>query len=236
MNAENPTTILVARSTPGAEIAARLALRPERPLAIVMGGAAKLSPEDYNRLERCIHEGLAPALAQAGAAVLDGGTDSGIMGLLNAALGALGYTGPYIGVAPRGRILQAGEDPEGRYPLGAVHTHVVQVEGDEFGDERGPLFGLAAHLSAGQHSLAVLGNGGSGSEKEILENVRQQREILLLRGSGRLADELVAALEAPQWARLELQQLVTLGQFSIFDIRNPPNFLEQVVEHKLGTG
>ncbi len=234
MTSPDPTTILVAQTTPGAEIAARLGLRPARPVAVVMGGAGKLSDADRARLEKQVHEGLAPALARCGAAVLDGGTDSGLMGMLNAALAAIGYAGPYIGVAPVGKLAQPDDPRPDTYPIGHQHSHIVQVEGQEFGEERGPLFALAAALSAGQRTLGVLGNGGSGAEQELLENVRQNREVLLLRGSGRLADELADALDAPSVARPTLQQLITLGHFSVFDIRNPPNFLEQVVERKLG--
>lgn len=227
-------TILVAQTTPGAEIAARLGLKPQRPVALVMGGAADLSAEDGARLARQVHEGLAPALLHAGAAVVDGGTDAGIMGMLNAALGRVGFGGPYIGIAPAGVTILPGEPAEeGAYPFGAHHTHIIQVEGEKFGDERAPMFSLAAHLATGQRSLAVLVNGGKGTQMEALENVRQGREVVVLRGSGRLADEIAAALDAPQQARPDIRQLITLGRFTPFDLRNPPAFLLDFLIRKL---
>ncbi|TAK13257.1 MAG: hypothetical protein EPO32_05905 [Anaerolineae bacterium] len=233
-NATTVETILVAQTTPGAEIAARLGLKPQRPLALVMGGAADLSAEDGARLARQVHEGLGPALQVAGAAVIDGGTDAGIMGMLNAALGRIGFSGPYIGVAPAGVTYLPGELPnEDTYPFGLNHTHIVQVEGQEFGDEREPMFSLAAYLASGQRSLGILVNGGKGTQKEALENVRQGREVVVLRGSGRLADEIAAALDAPQQARPDIRQLITLGRFTPFDLRNPPNFLLDYLARKL---
>jgi hypothetical protein len=234
MKTDNATAILVAKTTPGAEIAARLGLRPERPLLVLMGGAGKLGREDRAQLERHIHEGLAPAVLRAAAAVIDGGTDSGVMGMLNAALAARGFAGPYVGVAPAGVTALPGEEDENVYPFGAHHTHIVQVEAQEFGEERGPLFALAGFLSRGQRSLGVLANGGSGAEKEVLENIRQRREVVVLRGSGRLADELAEALDAPGRARPAVHQLAALGALTPFDLRNPPQFLEQFLLRKLG--
>ncbi|MBI3160842.1 MAG: hypothetical protein HYZ26_14680 [Chloroflexi bacterium] len=234
MKTDNATAVLVAKTTPGAEIAARLGLRPQRPLVVVMGGAAKLAPDDRARLERHIHEGLAPAMLRTGAAVIDGGTDSGIMGMLNAALAGLGFPGPYVGVAPAGVTSLPGEHDEHAYPFGGHHTHIVQVEGQAFGEERRPLFALAEFLSAGQRSLGVLANGGSGAEKEVLENVRQGREVVLLRGSGRLADELAEAIDTPHQARPAIHQMAALGRLTPFDLRNPPLFLQEFLLRKLG--
>jgi hypothetical protein len=55
------------------------------------------------------------------------------------------------------------------------------------------MFALAAALSEGTRSVAVAANGGAIVRDETRANLAQRREVVVLAGSGRFADELAAA-------------------------------------------
>jgi hypothetical protein len=55
------------------------------------------------------------------------------------------------------------------------------------------MFALAATLSADSPSVAVLASGGAIARDELRANLAQQRDVIVVAGSGRYADELASA-------------------------------------------
>lgn len=228
-------TIRVKQNTQGADIIGQLNISADRPLIILMGGAVKLSPTDAEYQFSQIKNGLANAIVELGATVIDGGTDSGIMGMLNESLADLEFKGAYIGIAPESKVYLPEEDPIGEdvYPLGHFHSHFVLVEGPDFGSELSVMYSLIAALSINQPSLGVLANGGYGAQMEVGENVQQGREVIILSGSGRLADKLTLAIHMPQLSHeKEIKLLATNGKFSSFNIDQPPQNLAKLILSK----
>ena len=80
-----------------------LDLHAPGPVVVLVGGADGLDDDQLARLRPLFEEGLAPLADALGACVIDGGTDTGVMGLIGQARAKLGAGFPLIGCRPRER-------------------------------------------------------------------------------------------------------------------------------------
>ncbi len=183
--------VRLMRAEPPRRVLKALALPPARGVLLLHGGAARLPQALEPQLRDLFLRGLAPFLAHTGFTVLDGGTQTGVMALLGETCARLGIPNPRVGVCPAALVTWP-QGPQGheRVPLEPHHTHFVLTPGETWGSETPHLFGLAQELSVGAPALALLVDGGEGTLREVLYNVRQGRPLLVVRGSGRLADAL----------------------------------------------
>ena len=172
-----------------------LALHSPRPILVVVGGASKLSEADLSCLRLLFVKVLAPLAEELGASVVDGGTDVGVMQMMGQARAETAATFPLIGVTPVGKVALSAQIPSSEVtPLEPHHTHFVLVPGSNWGDESPWLARIASVLASGAPSFTVLVNGGEIAWKDVSENLKTNRPLLVIAGSGRLADTLAAAL------------------------------------------
>jgi hypothetical protein len=106
--------------------------------------------------------------------------------------------------------LLIGEGEGGRGGRGEVlqphHTHFLLVPGDHWGDES-PWIARVATLLAGEApSVTLLVNGGEISRQDVAHSLAAGRPVLVVAGTGRLADELAGSQE-----RSPLLQVVDLA-------------------------
>ncbi len=206
---------------------------PKSPrLFILSGGAGNMPGKTYARLTN-LFAVLGQALAKKQCTIIDGGTQSGVMQLMGQALAQAHGTALHIGVVPA----QANAGPNGIKAediLDPNHSNFVLVDSDEWGGEVEAMYQLAAHLSAQAPSLAMLVNGGAISLYEIEKNVKQGREIVVIVGSGRLADEIAEAVRHPNHeTRERIKEVVRYGRLILFDLETPPEQLVQILEQHL---
>lgn len=174
----------------GATISA-MGLAGSQPVVLLIGGAAGLDAAASEHLLPFVTEGVVATAERAGAAIVDGGTDAGVMALAGRAYEQLGPSIPLIGVAPRGRVAAPGiAEATGDTPLEPHHSHQLLVPGDRWGAEGPWLVGLARLLASGQPIVAVLIEGGPLALSEALECAGQGWPVIALAGSGRSADLL----------------------------------------------
>ncbi|MHA2253597.1 MAG: hypothetical protein ACXAD7_24775 [Candidatus Kariarchaeaceae archaeon] len=93
-----PKVIHVTPDVNGSEVITKLGIQNNRPLVFLISGAKYLQNEDKINLQ--IEQGLVTAITSMGAIVIDGATTAGAMKFLNDSLGAVNYSGPYIGIIP----------------------------------------------------------------------------------------------------------------------------------------
>jgi SLOG in TRPM, prokaryote len=169
-----------------------LGLTPPLPTLVVTGGADALPAEDAERLARVVDD-IAAVAERLGVAVVDGGTDAGVMRLLGQAR-ARGRSFPLVGVTVAALAAAPDEEPVGaQAPLEANHSHAVLVPGHEWGDETPWLAAVAGVLARGAPSATVVLNGGPIAVADAAASVAAGRRVLVLDGSGRSADALAAA-------------------------------------------
>jgi hypothetical protein len=163
---------------------------PARPVIVVCGGANLLKAPHLAFTETVLGPAVARAAGLSGAVVVDGGTAAGVMAVVGAAVSDLGSSEPVVGVAPRGRIRLPDEEGSDRSSLEPHHSHFLLADSDEWGGERRLLFDVAAALAGTCRVVVVLAGGGPLAQEETLEAVRRGWPVVVLRGSGSLADEL----------------------------------------------
>jgi SLOG in TRPM, prokaryote len=228
---EQPPTPLYSRTVPSRvirlakpiEVPSRLAelhLGGPRPVVVLVGGADGLDDTQLARLRPLFEEGLAPLADALGACVIDGGTDTGVMGLIGQARAKLGASFSLIGVSASGTVAAAGSatTADDARSLEPNHTHAVLVPGSRWGEESPWLAAVASQLAGDAPSVTVVINGGEVTFVDAARSVEAGRPVLVVAGSGRTADTMAAALQengqdkrAAELAASWLLQAVDLG-------------------------
>jgi SLOG in TRPM, prokaryote len=190
----------VARPRQFADLAAavgELGLDGGRQVLVVVGGASGLDEPGKERLRSLFSQVLVPVARAWDAVVVDGGTDSGVMQLLGQALRTERASFPLVGVAVEKKVILPGgaSGSGGRRGLERHHTHFVLVPGSSWGDESPWLARVATEIAAGAFSVTVLINGGEISFQDVANSVAAGRPVLVIKGTGRAADRIAAALD-----------------------------------------
>jgi hypothetical protein len=187
-------TVRVERPAEVGKALRELALAPPQPTLVVVGGAGKVAPHDLERIRPVLEE-LMEVAARTGAAIVDGGTDAGVMQVLGRARASAGSTVPLVGVVVEALAAPPGSEPGGEQAeLEPNHSHTVFVPGSSWGDEVPWLALVADTLADDAPSVTVLVNGGEIAFEDAAASVDAGRRVLVLEGSGRAADVIAAAL------------------------------------------
>jgi hypothetical protein len=156
---------------------------------MLIGGADSMSAGERRAVTAFIDRLVAYA-ERTNAAVVDGGTDSGVMRLLGARRRLHAATFPLVGVLPAGALERRTRDGRPIRPARS-HTQLILVPGIAFGDETPWMFAAADHLAGGS-APAILLNGGRLAREEALARLEAGHAVIAVSGSGRTADELAA--------------------------------------------
>lgn len=184
------------------------ALEHPRPTLVIIGGAGLMTDTSLRRLQALFDEVLAPLAQSLQLSVIDGGTDAGVMRLMGQARHRLGGTFPLVGVLPQGRVKWPKSSNallyEPTLPMAAAdhlchdlephHSHFLFVPGQEWGSESAWIADVATMMSGPKPALTLLINGGKIAALDLHLNLAAGRPLLALAGSGRLADDVAAAL------------------------------------------
>ncbi|MGH2413403.1 MAG: hypothetical protein ACRDEA_06875 [Microcystaceae cyanobacterium] len=236
---ENESTAQVLRVQPEQDLTSALSamnLTEHCPVLVVIGGASQISEADLLRLQHLFVEVLAPLAQELGLLVADGGTDAGVMRLMGNARSQIKGTFPLIGVSPDGLVKFPNHDrlSSDAAFLEPHHTHCFLVPGSEWGHESPWLAEIASALAGNHPSVTVLINGGAIALVDATENVKVNRPLIAIAGSGRLADEIAASVSHPeQGMREEIASLISSGQVTVFNLSDPFSQLEQLLKEKL---
>jgi SLOG in TRPM, prokaryote/Protein of unknown function (DUF4231) len=244
---ETPPTPLSSSALPArvirlaelAEVPGRLTelgLRGPRPVVVLVGGADGLDDHQLARLRPLFEEGLAPLADALGACVIDGGTDTGVMGLIGQARAKLGASFPLIGVSAMGTVAGAGSRsaPDDAPALEPNHSHVVLVPGSTFGEESPWLAEIASQVAGDSPSVTVVVNGGEVTFDDATRSVEAGRPVLVVAGSGRTADTMAAALDEHSQDKRAVK-LAASGLLQAVDVGAGPHALAGAVAGVLTT-
>lgn len=202
------------------------------PVLVLVGGASGISEADMLRLKHLFITEIAPLAQKLGVAVVDGGTDAGIMRLIGQARTEISGTFPLIGVAAIDTVMLS-DRPVPRpdaAPLEPNHTHFVLVPGSNWGDESPWLSDIATLLSEGFPSVTLVVNGGEITFQDVSNSVRVDRPVVVLDGSGRTADKLAAALRG-EATDSRAEQLAASGQLQAINlIKQSSRFADEMTQ------
>lgn len=232
--------VAVQPPTDGRPLLEALRIAQHDAVLVVCDGAASLDnferahPDVHAQLSRLVTGALAPAAVNARAMVLTGGTDAGAAAKLGRALAIRGEGATTLGVARASEVHRPdGPTPDGsRAPLEPNHDHFVLVEGERPGDEAAILASLAAAAVArasedrrGHPPVVVLLIHGDNESTELLLHAARRRwPIVVIKGTGGLADALADALAraatSPDDPRLA--ELLADGMFHVVATTDAP--------------
>ena len=212
--------VAASRGASMASLIESLGISPPKNLILLIGGADKLDEKLTSRLTQLFSRGIARAAADAEAVIIDGGTQAGVMQIMGQSIADRGRKSSLLGVAAAGKVTYPGGPSvasNDSAPLDPNHSHFALVDGKEWGSETETLFELAAAFNV--PVLAILVNGGAIAKDELLQSVRRNWPVIVIEGSGRLADD-VAALkkQPPQIEDPVLAEIVEEGDLRIFPI------------------
>jgi SLOG in TRPM, prokaryote/Protein of unknown function (DUF4231) len=213
-----------------------LTLGGPRPVVVLVGGADGLDDAQLAGLRPLLEEGLAPLADALGACVIDGGTDTGVMGLVGQARAKLGASFPLVGVSASGTVAEAGStaSPDDAPSLEPNHTHVVLVPGSRWGEESPWLAEIASELAGDAPSVTVVINGGEVTFDDAARSVEAGRPVLVVAGSGRTADIMAAALQDNSQDK-RAAELAASGLLQAVDLGAGPHALARAVAGVLTT-
>lgn len=175
------------------EIVSALGLEQPDGLLLMVGGETSMDAEIEAHLIQLFSRGLARAAADANAAIIDGGREVGAMAIMGRGVADRGHKSALVGVAPAGNVtFPGGPEPDGTdaQPLDPNHSHFVLADGHQPGDETDTLFQVATALAGSRQIVTILVHGDTLAKKQILYSVRQGWPVIIIKGSGGLADEI----------------------------------------------
>jgi hypothetical protein len=167
----------------------------DRAVIVLVGGADGIDGEDLEPVRQVLRNAIVPIAERLGAAVVDGGTDSGVMRLMGRARSASGCRFPLVGVAAEGTVVVPGNGlpPSNAVELEPNHTLSLLVPGTRWGDEARWISHVAEIVAGGGPSVTVLVNGGQIAYADVDASIRSGRPVVVLAGSGRTANAIAEA-------------------------------------------
>lgn len=193
------------------------------PALFISGGAGGMSMDDAVATRDIIANGIAVFAEENHLAVVDGGTDSGVMSMIGQVRRERRYRFPLIGVAPIGRVRFPGREfNDTDAELHEGHSHFVLVEGNTWGDESAMLVDMVRKLSRGKPAMGILINGGHIAEKDVyMATTRGDDSIpmVILEGSGRKADEIATAVATGETDSKVIKAIINGGRITVTNIK-----------------
>jgi uncharacterized Tic20 family protein len=146
--------------------------------------------------------GIARAAIEANAIIIDNGVAAGVITNIGDGVATMGNKSALIGIAPQALVQYPGSKSASGIPLEQNHSHFILVEGNSWGSETNTTIKLTSELASPMESqyagksvpsVLLLIGGGDSSKKKVLVAVRQNISILIVEGSGGIADQISEA-------------------------------------------
>lgn len=180
-----------------------------KPVIVLVGGAGGIGWWDKFPMRKAIRI-VARLAEETQAAVIDGGTQAGIMTEIGRQRKRNKFSFPLMGVIFDSLLMQ--EKPQN--VLDPNHTHFFLIPGDNWGDESSWISKIATVLAGDQKSITVLVNGGRISRTDVEYSLMENRPTFVMRGTGRMADEItlqnkIIPVDVSKWSDDILEFLKT---------------------------
>jgi hypothetical protein len=156
-----------------------------KPVIVLVGGAGGIGWLDKFPMRKAIKI-IARLAEETQSAVVDGGTQAGIMTEIGKQRKQNKFSFPLIGVVFDSLLMQK----EPRSILDPNHTHFFLIPGDNWGDESAWISKIATQIAGDKKSLTILVNGGQISKSDVGYSILEDRPTFVMRGTGRMADEI----------------------------------------------
>ncbi|MCB9098238.1 MAG: DUF4231 domain-containing protein [Anaerolineales bacterium] len=217
--------------TAPADIAAALGLREPSMVLLLLGEAEGLDDITEAYLQQLFSRGIARTAAITETLILDGGRHSGLMAMIGKGVADRGRKSQLIGVAPARKVTESADGTD-REPLDPNHSHFVLTDGNEWGDATETMIRLAGAWGPTVPVITILVNGSDETKTQVIEAVRCNWSIIVLKGSDGLADRLAELRQNRSTFILDpdLAEIVSDGNLSIFSLGSAISAFERLLE------
>jgi len=257
-NDMNATVVLPTATAKVEDIISALSIPPYKAVILNLGGADSIDDALIPRLAQLFGRGIAKAAAEANAVVIDGGTQSGVIALMGEGVAGRGNKSTLVGIAPLSKVSYPETTSATGTRLEPNHSHFVLVEGNDWGNETAMMFQLVSALINNKvvvtsnepkpakpdapkavvkvPCLAVLVGGGSIAKNEVLRAVRQNIPLIVVEGSGKLADEIAVAWKNKQTLPDDpvMAEIIAEGDIQLHQVNNSVKGIERLIIRELG--
>lgn len=210
-----------------------------RPTIFITGGASAMSESDIERTRVVMESGVAAFAAQHNITIVDGGTEAGVMRMVGLARKANNYKFPLVGIAPYDKVSYPGfNNPQAEAVLEEGHSHFVLVNSDQWGGESQMIVNLTKAIANRQKPMmGILINGGRIAERDVYLATTQgdnRIPILILEGSGRVADDISTAFKTQRTDNSIIQAIIRGGDIRLTPLEEGvPALLAHLEKHFL---
>jgi len=228
-----------------------------RGIITVSGGAKDFPPDVAERARQVIERVIVPLTFEHDLLVVDGGTAAGVVKLIGEAFARKGQAGLEAAAAAEPADQSKGSSRPRRYLMGFVPaskitypglkrsrqsytplepnhlSFVLVIDAKEWGGEVKTLFKFLEYLSRNKHIPIVnlVVNGGRITIKEVYHATRQGRPVILLDGSKRAIELMVAAMQgASQQSLIDLLEQRGLAK-NARDLRETLRWLHRIAAY-----
>jgi hypothetical protein len=235
-NDNEAVAVFPPAATKAAEIINALAIPPYKAVILIIGGADSVDEKLRPRLIQLFSRGIARAAANASAVIIDGGTQSGVMEMMGQGVADRGFQASLIGVAPAGLVTYPDSEANADTPLDPNHSHFVLVDGNALGSELPTIFNMAKALMTKVPGVVILASGGANARNELIHAVRQNLKVIVVEGSGGLADEVAAACKQKPTLPEDpvLAEIIADGRIELHLLTNSVKGAERLIIRELG--
>jgi len=232
-------------------IAERLALKPYHAVILILGGTCQIEESLIPRLTQLFVRGIARAAFESDALIIDSGGHGGVSALMGKGVASRGIESNLIGVAPASKLIFPNSQT-GEIAAEPNHSRFVLVEGDDWGCETATLFDLVGVLASSSISgrldslekklsvpvLAILANGGQVSINEALNAVRKNLPLIVVEGSGGMADQIAAAWKQKDSLPEDpdMAEIIADGNIQVHSLDYPINAIQWLIQREIGAG
>ena len=113
------------------------------------------------------------------------------------------------------------------------HSSPLLVDGHEWRDELPMMIRLATLLAAQAPSIAVIAGGGDVTRRELVAHTQAGRDVVVLAGSGGVADEVAAAATGRTSGDPEVVEAVGSGRVTVLGLEAGPEQLGGLIRSRL---
>ena len=198
-NGHEAQLVKVSTETATEDILLSLGLEAPEMIISVVGDMEQLDGNRRDDLARLFDNGIVRVAAEVKSVIIDGDMDNQMTTMLGQAVADQGFTTALLGVRLNNKVTYPGDKIERKssvisslIPLDANHSYFVLAEKDA----RGTRDRLIETLGQKSPVVTVLVGGSEDVEEEILYSVRNGWPIVVIDGSGGLADTI-----AVQWRK-----------------------------------
>ena len=230
------TAVFPKPSSRAAEIIEALHLKDPKGVLLLIGAAASVADSLKPKLIQLFGRGIARAVINVNAVIIDGGTKAGVMEMMGQGVADRGFQSDLVGVAPLAVVNYPGSASAGETPLDSNHSHFVLVDGDRFGSETGTMQQLVAELKTRIPAVVLLAGGEDVTRNEVLQAVRQNLLLIVVDGSGGVADEVATAWKARPGLPDDpvMAEIIADGRVEIHPLGSEVKAAERLIVRELG--